>query len=402
MKEKPLTEFINVNGENKRKEELRKEQKEVKGLWELPEGWKWVRLGYTAEIIMGQSPPSKTYNTKGIGLPFYQGKADFSEVHPVPKIWCSQPIKIAEKGDILISVRAPVGPVNIANEKCAIGRGLASIRPNKDFLNNWFLFYYLKYFEDKWIGFGSTFDAIRRRELQNLLVPLPPLEEQKHIVKKLDEIRSRVEEAKRLVREAREKAEQLMASALHEVFSKADERGWVWHHFDEIVNLKAKFKVGKLKKSEYQNEGLLPVIDQGENFIAGYTNNVELKYNGPLPVVIFGDHTTNVKYVDFPFVVGADGVKILVPKSNVYPKYLYYMLLKFKPKPEGYKRHFSKLKDKDRVYPVPSLEEQKRIVAYLDAVSERARQLIKLYEEREKELEKLWFSALDKAFKGKL
>jgi type I restriction enzyme S subunit len=77
-------------------------------------------LGSICEIIAGQSPPSSYYNQEGIGLPFFQGKADFGELHPTVRVWCSQPIKIAERGDILISVRAPVGPTNLADSRCCI------------------------------------------------------------------------------------------------------------------------------------------------------------------------------------------------------------------------------------------------------------------------------------------
>ena len=76
-------------------------------------------------LNMGQSPDSKTYNTQGKGLPFYQGNADFGETHPITHVWCSAPVKVAEDGDILISVRAPIGAMNMAVERCCIGRGLA-------------------------------------------------------------------------------------------------------------------------------------------------------------------------------------------------------------------------------------------------------------------------------------
>lgn len=95
---------------------------------ELPKGWVWTQLGEITEIILGQSPPSATYNENGIGLPFYQGKLEFGNIYPSPKKWCSAPKKIAEEGDVLISVRAPVGPTNICPEKSCIGRGLAAIR----------------------------------------------------------------------------------------------------------------------------------------------------------------------------------------------------------------------------------------------------------------------------------
>jgi type I restriction enzyme S subunit len=80
-------------------------------------------------VNMGQSPSSDTYNNTGDGLPFYQGNADFGKVHPIARVLCTEPIKTAEKGEVLISVRAPIGALNISHEKCCIGRGLASLKP---------------------------------------------------------------------------------------------------------------------------------------------------------------------------------------------------------------------------------------------------------------------------------
>jgi type I restriction enzyme S subunit len=86
----------------------------------LPKGWRWLQLDQVCEIVAGQSPPGETYLKEPVGLPFFQGKADFGKVNPVARVWCNKPIKIAQPGDILISVRAPVGPTNVANMKCCI------------------------------------------------------------------------------------------------------------------------------------------------------------------------------------------------------------------------------------------------------------------------------------------
>ena len=96
---------------------------------DLPVGWKRCMIADIANVEMGQSPPSVTYNKEGAGLPFFQGKADFGVLYATPRVWCSAPKKIAGSDDILLSVRAPVGPTNLAPAQCCIGRGLASIRP---------------------------------------------------------------------------------------------------------------------------------------------------------------------------------------------------------------------------------------------------------------------------------
>ena len=142
---------------------------------------------------MGQSPPGSTYNTEGVGLPFFQGKADFTEKSPVVRIWCTQPKKLVKSGDILISVRAPVGPTNVADQDCAIGRGLAGIRP-KNGIPIEYILYYLKFKEPELAlsGTGSTFTAIKKENLANLLIPLPSLAEQQRIVARVETLLTHV------------------------------------------------------------------------------------------------------------------------------------------------------------------------------------------------------------------
>jgi type I restriction enzyme, S subunit len=134
------------------------------------------------KLIMGQSPSSKTYNSNHEGLSFYQGNADFGKLHPEPRIYCDSPIKIAEKNDILISIRAPVGELNIANERCCIGRGLSAIRILKG--KSLFYYYFLSHIKDKiqYLGQGSTFKAITGREFKQIGIPLPSIEEQEKII----------------------------------------------------------------------------------------------------------------------------------------------------------------------------------------------------------------------------
>ena len=114
---------------------------------------------------------------------------------------------------------------------------------------------------------------------------------------------------------------------------------------DKIIPPMSKIEVGKIEKSKYNEIGKYPIIDQSLNFISGYTEDQNLVYKGDLPVIVFDDHTTILKFIDFPFVMGADGTKVIKPTNiNVY--YLYQLLLNLNIKSEGYKRHFSILKSK--------------------------------------------------------
>lgn len=160
----------------------------------IPEGWIKLKLSEVALLNMGQSPPSDTYNLNGIGLPFFQGKTDFGDYSPTPRIYCSEPVKIAKAGDVLISVRAPVGPTNLANNDCCIGRGLAGLTALGG-ISNKYLLYQLRSIEHKIaeLGSGSTFKAISKENLENLEILVAPQEEQYRIIIKLEEALSELD-----------------------------------------------------------------------------------------------------------------------------------------------------------------------------------------------------------------
>ncbi len=154
-------------------------------LGEIPVEWEIKNLVEVAVLTMGQSPSSEDCNEDGQGLVFFQGCSEFGDKYPIPKKYCTNPRKRASKGDILISVRAPVGDLNIAHIECAIGRGLAVIDPIN--IDRDYLFYYFKLYKDQWqrIQQGSTFSAINKNDLESVLVPCPPKDEQMLIVSKL-------------------------------------------------------------------------------------------------------------------------------------------------------------------------------------------------------------------------
>ena len=134
----------------------------------VPEGWDMKTLGEIADITMGQSPKSIYYNEDGNGLPFHQGVTDFGVRFPSHQTYCTVQNRRAEPGDILFSVRAPVGRINITTDKIVIGRGLAAIRSNRDQQN--FLFYALKnhFFKEDMIGGGAIFAAITKKDLHGV------------------------------------------------------------------------------------------------------------------------------------------------------------------------------------------------------------------------------------------
>jgi type I restriction enzyme, S subunit len=186
-----------------------------------------VSLLKIARINMGQSPLSESYNNVGNGLPFFQGKADFGEIYPRVRVFCTSPNRIAEANDILLSVRAPVGSINICKTKSCIGRGLAAIRATPE-IEQKYLYYFLQFYEPylAQIGKGSTFEAINREDVENIQIPLPKRDEQKRIAAIL-------EKADRLRRQRRF-AQTLWDSFLQSVFVKM---------FGEPANNPLKWKI---------------------------------------------------------------------------------------------------------------------------------------------------------------
>lgn len=153
-----------------------------------------ARLGDICTVNMGQSPDSATYNEVGRGLPFFQGNADFGRLHPAVRVWCSEPTKIAHTGDILISVRAPIGAMNVADQDCCIGRGLAAIQVNENICDPQYLWYAIqsKVSDLNAKGTGSTFKAISKNTLTDTEILLVTLDAQKKIARILSNVENSI------------------------------------------------------------------------------------------------------------------------------------------------------------------------------------------------------------------
>ena len=172
----------------------------------------------------GQSPSSQTDNVNGQGLPFFQGKTEFSDVYPTVAKWCSEPKKIALPEDILISVRAPVGPTNLAKEECCIGRGLAAIRAKADIIDRDYLWYFLQASESKLVGKGqgSTFEAINSDDLNSLRIPFVKPEDQRRIAAQLKAQLAEVEKTRKAAEMQLHDVQLLETRTLEAFFSELD------------------------------------------------------------------------------------------------------------------------------------------------------------------------------------
>jgi len=204
--------------------------------------WPTTKLKDVALIQMGQSPPGHTYNDRGEGLPFFQGKVDFGDKHPRVRIWCSSPNRIAESGDVLLSVRAPVGPTNVADRQCCIGRGLAAIRSLApavilpDFIR-----YVFKWVEPELSrkGQGSTFTAINRKDVESIQFPLPPLSEQRRIVEILDQ----ADALRKKRAEADAKAARILPALFYKMFGDpaTNPRNWNIKSLSQVIRGKPQY-----------------------------------------------------------------------------------------------------------------------------------------------------------------
>jgi type I restriction enzyme S subunit len=139
--------------------------------------WSVGKVSDSFNLTMGQSPPGETYNETGNGIPFYQGRVDFGFRFPTRRVFCTAPTRHAKAGDTLVSVRAPVGDINMANEECCIGRGVAAVRHKSGASS--FTYYAMENFESDFARFeaeGTVFGSINKQNFADLPFVTPPAE----------------------------------------------------------------------------------------------------------------------------------------------------------------------------------------------------------------------------------
>jgi type I restriction enzyme S subunit len=236
--------------------------------------WERCLLKDVADVIAGQSPPSDFYNKNEEGLAFYQGKTDFGDKYPVERSWCTgNKHKEAVKDDILLSVRAPVGPVNICQKRSIIGRGLSAIRVKNG--NSFeYLYYYLKNNEHKVakLGTGSTFKAITQSQISKIVIPLPPLDDQIRIATVL----TRAEKLIATRKESIKALDELLKSTFLEMFgfNGNDFKKWDVEHLNTNTEIVSGVTKGKKYNSSFLRE--VPYM-RVANVQDGHLNLTEIK-----------------------------------------------------------------------------------------------------------------------------
>lgn len=265
------------------KEEGGRKKEEIQAMQDarVPEGWVSVGLVDISSIEMGQSPESSSYNSIGEGLPFFQGKAEFRSVFPEIRKWCTAPAKVVEAGDILLSIRAPVGPTNIAPQKSCIGRGLAGIRGEAG-VNQHYLYYFFKYIEP-WLseqGTGSTFAAISGQFVREISCPVAPAPEQIRIVAKLKELLADLDAGVTELKAAQKKLAQYQQSLLKSAVEGQLTADWRTQHPPTETGAELLACILQERRTRWEAKQLEKFAQQGK----APPKNWQSKYPEPIPL----------------------------------------------------------------------------------------------------------------------
>lgn len=280
----------------------------------------------------------------------------------------------------------------------AFNQGCRALVPSPD-LDHIFLYYFFAASRDLLndLGTGTTFKELSATSLKNLEILLPPLEEQKRIVAILDQAFAALDRARAHTEANLADAQALFATNLSDRFQTLEGDGESIPLDELCVTVAPRHKV---KRQDYLPDGAFPVVSQDASLVSGYCNDEETLLDIEPPVVVFGDHTRCLKYIDFRFSAGADGTKILQPRPGIDAGYLYFGL-RSKPVPTvGYARHFRFIRE--RSLPNISLADQRKLASDLFALEDHCEDLQARYQAQLTDLATLRQSILQKAFAGEL
>ena len=353
--------------------------------------WEQRKLGDEVRIVMGQSPNSENYTDDPNDYILVQGNADMKNGRVLPRVWTTQVTKQAEKDDLILSVRAPVGDIGKTAYDVVIGRGVAAIKGNE------FIFQNLGKMKSDgyWTRYstGSTFESINSTDIKEAIISVPAIEEQDKIgsfFKQLDNTITLHQRKLDLLKEQKKGYLQKMfpknGAKVPELRFAGFADDWEQRKFKDILKTHSfrSYLAGVSENGEYE------VIQQGDKPIVGYSDGEP--FTDYKDVTLFGDHTVSLYKPKSPFFVATDGVKIL-SADNFEGDYLYTTLERYKPEPQGYKRHFTILKNQD-VWFTENMEEQQKIGVFFkqldDTITLHQRKLDLLKEQKKGFLQKMF------------
>ncbi|MBW4549172.1 MAG: restriction endonuclease subunit S [Symplocastrum torsivum CPER-KK1] len=393
---------------------------------ELPDGWRWVKLGDVCEIVMGQSPVGTSYNSLGKGEPLLNGPSEFGSVHPTPVQWTTDPTRFAEPEDILFCVRgATTGRKNIADQRYCIGRGLAAIRGKSGQAINEFLFFLLDAVTSTLLRetAGSTFPNLPGEKLERFKILLPPFDEQKRIAAILNEQMEAVERSRQATLAQLEAAIALPAAYLRAVFNSPEAQKWERKQLGEL----AQFKNGINFTGDQKGQGTLTV-----DVLNMYSDSVyiqmdklyrvdirisdeyllhpqdilfvrsSVKEEGVAWSACFSEYTEPITFCGFL-------IRARLIEANIHPEFLIYYLrqdslrsLLISKSGRGTITNINQENLKTVTVPTPPLAVQKRITATLTEQLAEVEHLQKSLKYQLDAINKLPATLLRRAFNGEL
>ncbi len=398
----------------------------------VPENWCWVKLGNASEIIMGQSPEGTTTTDDPSYMPLIGGAADMGEVYPKATRYTTVPTKIGKKDDVILCIRATLGRPIFSDREYCLGRGVAAIRSKiliKEYLRYGFISFEQYLYER---ATGTTFAQVSSVVLQTMPFPIPPIAEQKRIVDRIESLFAKLDEAKEKAQAVVDGFEDRKAAILHKAFTGELTAGWresnninidSWR-MKSIESFCTSLKYGTARKSE--NKGSVVVIrmgnlQQGEidwTDLAYTTDETDIEKYHLEPNDVLFNRTNSAALVgktsiyrgEYPAIYAGYLIKLDYDHDVIIGDYLNYAL-----NTQNAKKYCNAVKTDGVnqsninakkigafVIPVPSKEEQVRIVELLKGFIEKEKQAKETAEQVIDQIEAMKKSILARAFRGEL
>jgi len=413
---------------------IEEDEEKIQGPYDLPKGWKWITL---KELIVKGPQYGLTAKSEKEGRILYiritdvdsLGRLISTDLHYVNVDEETFEKYTIKPGDILIARSgATAGKAFLCKEPMNAVFGSYLIRFQVDerkVLPNYLFYFFLS--DEYWNQvkswkIGGAQPNVNAQNLKKLKVPLPPLEEQKHIVSRLEQLVSRAEEAKSLRKLAREEAEKIMQAALNKVFSKAEEEGWEWAKFGTLLTRKPQYGLTAKSSQEEKEVRYIRISD--------ITDHGELKNDDPRFLDLSPEEYEKYKLEENEILIARSGsvgrvylhcptkqkcvfasylIRFKLNSNKLLPKFFFYFGLSslYREFVENTLRKVAQPNINAKEYcklevPLPPLKEQEEMVAYLDRINEIRKIISRLQQKTEEELGKLVPAILDKAFKGEL
>jgi type I restriction enzyme S subunit len=345
----------------------------------IPKEWEVKKLGDLGKIISGMTPlrSNLEYHSGNIHwvktTDLNNGIILDTEEKVTENALEKTSLKILPLGTVLVAMYGgfnQIGRTGLLGINATINQALSAILPNNEIFDNFFLQAWLNAKVKLWKNYAGSSRKdpnITSKDVADFPIPLPPLPEQQKIAEILSVWDRAIDVETRLIVSLQTRKRALMQQLLTgKKRLKEFSREWIDVEFDDIYFV-CNAKKFQINKSDYKTDGLYPIIDQGQSKIAGYTDE-KYPYK-ELPVIIFGDHTRIVKWINFPFYPGADGTQLIKTKSLCDMHFGFYLLWNADIPNLGYSRHMKELKNK--IFSIPADKNEQTAIAEILSAADK-------------------------------